>query len=192
MRELGSDPGERSRQIDLLSYQTREIAAAAIRPNEDEELTERRRVLGHAEKIREALLESAEILSADDPSSVMGGIGTVLSRLSAASRLDSSLADLDEALRSAQDILQTASSDLRAALDAYDADPDELERIDERLDVLHKLKRKYGGSLASSRPSWKKPRPAGKAERGEARMTAASRKGPPGCSVAGIGPRSER
>jgi len=149
MRELGSDPGERARQIDLLSYQTREIAAAAIRPNEDEELTERRRVLGHAEKIREALLESAEILSGDDPSSVMGGIGTVLSRLSAAARLDSSLTDLDEALRSAQDILQTASSDLRAALDAYDADPDELERIDERLDVLHKLKRKYGGSLAS-------------------------------------------
>ena len=149
MRELGSDPGERARQLDLLSYQTREIAAAAIRPNEDEELTERRPVLGHAEKIREALLESAEILSGDDPSSVMGGIGTVLSRLSAAARLDSSLTDLDEALRSAQDILQTASSDLRAALDAYDADPDELERIDERLDVLHKLKRKYGGSLAS-------------------------------------------
>ncbi len=147
IRELGSDPGERARQIDLLSYQTREIAAAAIRPQEDEALTERRRVLGHAGKIRDALLESHEILAGDEPSSVMGGIAAVLARLSAAARLDTSLSDLDEALRSAQDILQTASSDLRAACDAYDADPAELEQIDERLDVLHRLKRKYGGSL---------------------------------------------
>lgn len=144
---LGSDPAERARQIDLLRYQVDEITAAAVKPGEDETLTARRRILSHAEKILAALTESHERLSGDQGESVLMGIGAVLSSLDQVLRHADEIGGIAEAIRNAQDILQTAASDLRAACETFESDPGELERIDERLDILYRLKKKYGGSL---------------------------------------------
>jgi DNA repair protein RecN (Recombination protein N) len=144
---LGSDPAERARQIDLLSYQVGEITAAAIKPGEDETLAARRRILAHAEKIQAALRDGHERLNGDQGESVLTGIGSVLASLDAVLRHTDEVSGIAEAISNAQDILQTAASDLRAACEAFESDPGELERVDERLDILYRLKKKYGGSL---------------------------------------------
>jgi DNA repair protein RecN (Recombination protein N) len=144
---LGSDPAERARQIDLLSYQVGEITAAAIKPGEDETLAARRSILAHAEKILAALRDGHERLTGDQGDSVLTGIGSVLSSLDSVLRHTDEISGIAEAISNAQDILQTAASDLRAACEAFESDPGELERIDERLDILYRLKKKYGGSL---------------------------------------------
>lgn len=144
---LGSDPGKRARQIDLLAYQVHEITAAAVRPDEDETLTARRQILAHAEKIQAAATEGYERLAGDQGDSVLAGISAVLASLDTVLRHADAIGDIAEAVRNAQDILQTAALDLRAACEIFESDPHELEQVDERLDLLYRLKKKYGGSL---------------------------------------------
>lgn len=149
MRSLGRNPEERQRQIDLLTYQVNEICAANIKPDEEEKLTARRRVLSHAEKIKENLLEAYERLAGETASSVLSGLGDLLSNLQSVKRHTDEMDDLIEAVGTAQDLLQTTASDLRAACEQFDSDPAELARLEERLDLLYRLKKKYGGSLSA-------------------------------------------
>ncbi len=149
MKRLGSDPGERARQIDLLAYQVNEIRTAALKQNEDERLAARQKVLAHAETIQKQLQNAYDQLTGDQSESVLTGIGEVLVSLKEVHRHTDELLDVDEAVRNAQDILQTAASDLRAAAEQFEADPAMRARIEERLDLIYRLKRKYGGSLAA-------------------------------------------
>lgn len=146
MDSLGEDPAERARQLDLLSYQAQEIASADIRPGEEEQLSQRRRIVANGEKIRATLSEAYENLAGDSPQSLLAGLGEVMARLDAVTRRTQALAATGEKVAGAIDGLQDAAAELRSFLDGIDMDPEELERLDERLDLLFRLKKKYGGS----------------------------------------------
>ncbi|HBP38096.1 MAG TPA: DNA repair protein RecN [Clostridiales bacterium] len=147
MGELGQDPGERARQMDMLNYQVQEIDSARVRIGEDEQLALRRRVVANAGKIRAALEESYELLDGDSEETILAGLSQVLNRIDGAARSLPELSEPRDLLQETLYTLQNISGDLRKAQESVDCDPGELERIDERQDQLFKLKKKYGGSL---------------------------------------------
>jgi DNA repair protein RecN (Recombination protein N) len=146
---LGSDPAERARQIDLLQYQVDEINDAALQDGEDEKLTQRRRIIANAAKIRDALIDACELIAGDQPDSILARISQASARVDAANRQTGAFEEPSARLAEAMDLLEGAAADLRDFLDDGDADPQELERLDERLDVIFRLKKKYGGTLAA-------------------------------------------
>ncbi len=147
--ELGQDPAERARLLDMLAFQIKEIEAARIKPEEDEKLALRRKIVANAEKIRAALSEAYALLDGDSADTVLGNLGQIVNRVDLAVRHLPDLAESQSQIAEALFNLQNVAGDIRSALDSAETDPGELERIDERLDQLFRLKKKYGGSLVN-------------------------------------------
>lgn len=143
LAELGSDPAARARAIDMLQYQTVEIESAQIKPNEDEQLQEQRRIRQNQERIVTALSEGTERLSSEESGAVRA-LSDALSRVEYIGRFSEKLGRLRQPLTEALELARSVSADLGDALQRIDLDPHALERIDERLDVLYRLKAKYG------------------------------------------------
>ncbi len=149
--ELGGDPQAMARAIDLLRFQTDEIAAAAIAaPDEDESLAAEESALAQVEAIRDAIAQARVALTGADASQarsvagVLDLIGAAVSQLSAYE----SVADLAGRLRTAQADLDDVAHELRLRGEALAEDPDRLEAVRERLRLFAELRRKYGPSLA--------------------------------------------
>ncbi len=149
LHRLGQDPAERARQLDLLDYQIREISGAAIRPGEEEQLTARRRLLANREKIREALSDAYEQLSGSGDTAINARLARLHARLDFAARQSETLAGQRQLIESSLEQLQSAAAGLLDFLEDDGSDPGELVRLDERLDLFYRLKKKYGGDLAS-------------------------------------------
>ncbi len=147
LKTLGSDPGERARRLDLLAFQIHEIEGAGLVADEDKHLLEQQKLLTHAEKIKAALTEAYERLTGDEPGDVLYELGDLQALLSDVSAHAEPIQQVSQTLLDVQDQLQTAVGQLRYFHDRLEADPEELDRINERLDVLYRLKKKYGGSL---------------------------------------------
>ena len=150
-RELDAmitDEAEKQRRIDLLSYQVQEIENAALTAGEEQTLESRRRVLANASTIRDHIAQCYALLSGGDEAA--GAVDL----LGEASNAASDAAQLDEALSGAAgqltDLYYTAkdvAADLVGRLDAYETNDAELDEIEQRLDLLYKLKRKYGDTV---------------------------------------------
>ena len=150
-RELDAmitDEAEKQRRIDLLSYQVQEIENAALTAGEEQTLESRRRVLANASTIRDRIAQCYALLSGGDEAA--GAVDL----LGEASNAASDAAQLDEALSGAAgqltDLYYTAkdvAADLVGRLDAYETNDAELDEIEQRLDLLYKLKRKYGDTV---------------------------------------------
>ncbi|NLK88704.1 MAG: DNA repair protein RecN [Clostridiaceae bacterium] len=149
LQALGTDPAERARRTDILDYQIKEIEAAGIYSGEDEKLLLRRRVLANTEKIKLALAESLEMLSGEDETAILNELSRTSSRLDVVTAHLPDLAETAALVRESFYNLQNATDDIRAALDDLEIMPGELEKLDERIDQLTMLKRKYGGTLTS-------------------------------------------
>ena len=147
LQALGQDPAERARRIDMLRYQTQDIEAARPKPGEDEKLTLRRKIVANAEKISLALSDACELLNGDSSDSILSSLARVAGKIEPATSLLPDLSDTVAQIRENLYALQNAAGDLRSALENVECDPGELETIDERLDQLYRLKKKYGGSL---------------------------------------------
>ncbi|MEA4888353.1 MAG: DNA repair protein RecN [Clostridiaceae bacterium] len=147
MAALGADPAERARQLDLLAYQVQEIEAAALLPGEDDRLNQRRKIVANSEKIRTALSEAYELLEGDDSRSIMAEMGQVAAKLELVARHTQALDSSGENIAVSLDKIQDTAAEIRNFLETSEADPGELERLDDRLDVLYRLKKKYGGSI---------------------------------------------
>ncbi len=147
LQDLGSDPAARARRLDILAFQVAEIAAAALKAGEDEELKEQARILANAEKITQALHQAYAYLAGAETGAVLDQLGLVLAELTTAGRYSELGQEQSEQINQAFDLLQGAASELRAAFESFEADPAELDRINQRLDLLDRLKSKYGGSL---------------------------------------------
>lgn len=150
MLALGSDPAGRERAMDILTYQLAEIEAADLSPGEDDRLQERRRVVSAAERIRDALAEAYERIEAD-PDGLLSNLTALGSRLDGTSRILSACRPVTDKIAEAQVLVQEAAQEIRALLDRLRVEPGELERLDERLDLLTRLKKKYGGTLEAVR-----------------------------------------
>ncbi len=146
LKELNSVKDRRTEQIEYLSYQKKEIIDAAIKPGEDVSLEQDRTRLKNRETLFEAVNSSIEELySAQE--SVTERLGIVRKNLNKASRLDPELSSKEEAVAEAAYSIEETANGLRAYLAKIETDEKVLDAVESRIDVLNKLKRKYGGSL---------------------------------------------
>ena len=140
------DIGER---LELLRWQEKEIAEAELTVGEDEELETEIRRLSHAERLVENAAEAANLLSEDGEEglAVLSALARVTHALDEVARYDDALANAQNMIEEAYISLQEASYEVRDYLDGIDADPVRLDRIQTRMDVIDRLKKKYGGTI---------------------------------------------
>ena len=142
------DEAERERRVDTLTYQIAELERAELKEGEDEELNERKQLLRSAGKLTQALDGAEYALSGDENRpGACGLIADAEGELRSVSRHSSQMAELAEkltALRAAADDIQEYLWDMRRELDFS---PDELDRLESRLDILYRLKKKYGSTV---------------------------------------------
>ena len=136
-------------QIEFLQFQINEIDSANIQsPTEDEELTSELEVLENAEKLKELTGTSYWAINGDD-GSIIEALGKIKQNISKAASMDKNLEELESNLIDAIERLKDVGSDLRDYSQNLDNDTERLNEIQERLFLLDKLKRKYGGTLES-------------------------------------------
>ena len=143
---VNTDEQSRMQRLDMLDFQIAEIDDAALQPDEEERLTQRRDVLSHAEKI-ESALNSAYLLCAEE-NNAKDKLFRASSDLENVRAFDPTLEDLSVRLVSICEELDDLCGDLRDFLDTRSFDPTELDEVESRLDLIYRLKRKYGASVA--------------------------------------------
>ena len=146
--KLQMDDGEKARRMDTLTYQIEELEKAELREGEDEELSQRREVLRNAERLTDAVDGAWQALTGgEDGEGAVSLLMEAGNRLAQGGRYSEGLRELSEKaeqLRCDADDLAELVRDLRGTLDFY---PGELDEIEERLDRLYRLKKKYGGTV---------------------------------------------
>ena len=141
--------GEIADRIDLIAFQIQEIDLANLKPGEEENLKNEKSVLENAERIREICeMACSAIIEADD--SAIGKIGEVEKALKGLPGENTDLAKISGLIGSATDSLSDAMSILRNMADRLEHDPSRLEQINERLDLIFRLKKKYGGTIETA------------------------------------------
>ena len=147
--KLQMDDGEKARRLDTLTYQIEELEKAQLQEGEDEELFQRREVLRNAERLTDAVDGAWQALTGgEDGEGAVSLLMEAGNRLAQGGRYSEGLRELSEKaeqLRCDADDLAELVRDLRGTLDFY---PGELDEIEERLDRLYRLKKKYGGTVA--------------------------------------------
>lgn len=139
------DEGEKARKIDLLTYQIKEIEDADIKIGELNELETRRKVLQNAEQLISLVNNAVEIINGnDDFSGVADMLNTASNSLIKASAFDETLNSVSDTVAEMSYNIADCASELNNFLYSFDVDPHELDLIEERLDVLFKLIKKYG------------------------------------------------
>ena len=134
-------------RIEFLKFQVNEIEEAAVSSvNEDEELNSELEVLSNAEKLKELTGQSYWSINGDD-GSILEALGKIKQNISKAVSMDANLEDLEQRYIDAVENLKDLSSELRDYSQSMDNDEQRLNEVQERLFLLDKVKRKYGGSL---------------------------------------------
>ena len=150
-RELDAmitDEAEKQRKIDLLSYQVQEIEDAGLTAGEEQTLESRRKILANASAIRDKIAQSYALLSGDDESSgAVDLLGEASHAIDTAVQLDDALAAASSQLLDLYYNAKDVAADLIGRLDSYDTNDAELDEIEQRLDLIYKLKRKYGNTV---------------------------------------------
>ena len=136
------------KEQELLRFQVEEIEEANIRPGEDEELAQKREQLQNSGKIFETVNGAVHEIY-DREGALLERIASLSDRFRQYSGGDARLEEMGERLDGISFELQDLISDLRNYTDTIDLDPESLEMVDQRLDLISRLKRKYGGSLES-------------------------------------------
>ena len=143
--KMTMDESEKLRRIETLRYQIAEIEKADLEPGEDEALEERRKILQNAEKLSNGMDTAVECLYGGDESDGAAGLLAqaeyALARLA---KFSDSFAAMHERVSDLMYQVQDVAEEVRDARDDLSYSADELEQIESRLDVIHKLRRKYG------------------------------------------------
>ena len=141
------DEGEKLRRMETLKYQIAEIEKADLQPGEDEELEDRRKLLQNAEKIADGMNEAVENLyGGDDTDGAAAMLATAERVLARTSRFSESISQLHDKVADLMYQVQDVAEEVRDARDDLAYSADELEQIESRLDVIHRLRRKYGAT----------------------------------------------
>jgi len=149
LRELEAESAKRS---ELLNFQAQEIEAAQLQPGEEEELEQERSRLANAETLSSSAQEALAMLDEGSPESA-----SAIDLLGQASRLVAGLAKIDPAQTAMQNQMEDLvaalgelNRDLRGYLDGIEFNPRRLEQVETRLELIHQMKRKYGGSIEAA------------------------------------------
>ena len=147
IQRLTMDEGEKLRKMETLQFQIEEISKADLRAGEDEELEQRRKLLQNAEKLSDGLYAATEFLyGGDDSDGAASMLASAERELARLSRFTETFGDLHERVADLMYQVQDAAEEVRQARDDLSFSADELERIEARLDVIHRLRRKYGAT----------------------------------------------
>ncbi len=146
LSELDASERERLRLADLWSFQLREIESAALKPQEDADLENERRVLKNVARLQENAAAAYAALY-DAPQSALSQVGAAIKRVEDLCKIDESLRPVIEALRPAAIGLQEAAGTLGSYLDKLESDPARLDAVESRLETIAGLKRKYGAAI---------------------------------------------
>lgn len=145
---LITDETEKQRKIDLLQYQVQEIEDAGLTAGEEQTLENRRKVLSNASAIRDRLAQSYALLSgSDDAAGAVDLLGEASNAVDAAAQLDPALTAAAGQLLDLYYNAKDVAADLIGRLDTYDTNDAELDEVEQRLDLLYRLKRKYGSTV---------------------------------------------
>ena len=146
---LSMDEGEKLRRMESLRFQIEEIGRAQLEVGEDVALEDRRKILQNAEKLSDAINEGVACLyGGDDADGAAGLLNQAERALSRIARYDDSLSELHERVKDLMYQVQDAAEGLRDARDTFAYSAEELEQIETRLDIIHRLRRKYGASCS--------------------------------------------
>ncbi|MDP4181405.1 MAG: DNA repair protein RecN [Bacillota bacterium] len=150
LRSLAGDKNDREKKIDFLKFQIDEIKKAKLKVGEDEELSKQRNILSNAEKIIEVLSGVYEnIFSGNNiKSSVYDTINIVISDLNSIAKLDEKYEGLADKLEEISYQLDDVIDAVRKDRDNTEYSPELLEQVEERIDSIVRLKKKYGGTIS--------------------------------------------
>ena len=148
--ERAEQIGEIGERLDMLRWQEREITEAELREGEDEDLAAEIRRLSHSEKLVNHAAQASDLLSEDTEqgTSILSALAQITHELNEIARYDDSLSNTQTMVEEAYISLQEASYEVRDYLENIDADPAKLDQIQTRMDVIDRLKKKYGGSIS--------------------------------------------
>ena len=143
-----TDESEKQRRIDLLSYQVQEIDDAGLTAGEEQTLESRRKVLANASTIRDRIAQCYALLSGgDEAPGAVDLLGEASNAVDAAAQLDGELSAGAGQLLDLYYAAKDVAADLIGRLDAYDTNDAELDEIEQRIDLIYKLRRKYGDTV---------------------------------------------
>lgn len=143
-----TDENEKQRRIDLLSYQVQEIDDAGLTAGEEQTLESRRKVLANASTIRDRIAQCYALLSGgDEAPGAVDLLGEASNAVDAAAQLDGELSAGAGQLLDLYYTAKDVAADLIGRLDAYDTNDAELDEIKQRIDLIYKLRRKYGDTV---------------------------------------------
>jgi DNA repair protein RecN (Recombination protein N) len=144
---MSMDESEKLRRMETLRYQIEEISKAQLEAGEDDALEERRKLLQNAEKLSDGISQAVECLyGGDDSDGAAGLLAQAERELARLSRYTDSFAQLHEKVADLMYQVQDVAEEARDARDDLSYSADELEQIESRLDVIHRLRRKYGAT----------------------------------------------
>lgn len=150
LRELAGDGRERQQRLEMLRFQLDEIAAAALQPSEEEELLAARQRLANFERLHQAVGQAYQLLyqGAGGLPSICDQLAQAVAELTHVERFDTELAGWGKALQEAFYSIEDVARSLRIYRDDLTYDAGALQLVEQRLDLLNRLKRKYADSIA--------------------------------------------
>jgi DNA repair protein RecN (Recombination protein N) len=149
LKELREAQADAERRTELLTYQADEIEAAQLKPGEEDELRQERDRLANAESLATLAQQALAVLDEGNPEAPAATdlIGQASQALSNLSRIDTSQAALSDQAQNLEETLADLAHSLRDYLETIEFNPKRLEVVEERLDLIHRLTRKYGGTI---------------------------------------------
>ncbi len=148
MKTLSMNEAEKNRKMDLLRYEVEEIELADLVDGEEEELADQRNVIRHAQNILAGLSAAYEALSGgDEGAGAATLLGSAAGEVEAAAKYAPDLAPYAESLNELYYSAKETASDLQHHLANYDFDPRALDEVEARLDLIYRMKQKYGADI---------------------------------------------
>jgi DNA repair protein RecN (Recombination protein N) len=148
---LRAAQADSERRIEMLTFQAEEIESARIKPGEDEDLRQERDRLANAESLAANAQEALGLIDEGSPETpaITDQFGQAAAALSSLARIDTTQADLSARAETLLENLSDIARDLRDYLETIEYNPKRLNEVEERLDLMHRLLRKYGGTIES-------------------------------------------
>ena len=147
IERMTMDEGEKLRRMETLRFQIQQIEKAELQPGEDEELEDRRKILQNAEKLSDGINSAVESLyGSDETDGAAALLADAERELARLSRYTDAFSALHDKVADLMYQVQDVAEEVRDARDDLSYSADELEQIEARLDVIHRLRRKYGAS----------------------------------------------
>ena len=146
LQELRGNEQEKLRLLDLYGFQHREIEEAKLAPDEETQLEQERSLLGNLEQVQQTAASAYDRIY-DSSVSASAQLKAARGAIEDLTQFESSFQTIAETLHSSQANIEDAAFELRGFLDRLEPNPDRLSEIEDRLDSIHRLKRKYGGTI---------------------------------------------